>query len=369
MKTKAAILWAPKENWSVEEIELDPPKGQEVLVRLTASGMCHSDEHLVTGDLPVALPLVGGHEGAGVIEAVGPAVTSVVPGDHVVLSFLPACGHCRPCSSGHQNLCDLGASLMTGRQVDGTARHHARGQDLGLMCMVGTFAHHTVCHEASVVKVEDDVPLDKACLIGCGVTTGWGASVYSAKVAPGDAVVVVGVGGVGTAAVQGAVLAGARFVVAVDPSEFKRESAMRFGATHAAASIQEAMGLVGDITWGRMAEKVILTAGVVHGDMIAPLMALVAKGGRAVVTGVTPVLEMDVTMNLADLTLSQKELVGSLFGAANPREDIPRLLDLYRAGKLQLDEMVTRTYPLDDVNQGYEDLRDNKNIRGVLLYD
>jgi S-(hydroxymethyl)glutathione dehydrogenase/alcohol dehydrogenase len=258
---------------------------------------------------------------------------------------------------------------MTGLQVDGTARHHARGQDLGLMCLVGTFAYHTVCHEASVVKVEDDVPLDKACLISCGVTTGWGSAVHSAKVAPGDAVVVVGVGGVGTAAVQGAVLAGARFVVAVDPSEFKRESAIRFGATHAASSIEEALGLVRDITWGHMADKVVLAPSVVHGDMIAPLMALVAKGGRAVVTGVTPVLEMDVLMNLADLTLSQKELVGSLFGGANPREDIPRLLDLYRAGKLQLDEMVTQTYSLDDVNQGYQDLRENKNIRGVLLYD
>lgn len=369
MKTEAAILWNQKEDWSVEEIELDPPKDQEVLVRLAASGMCHSDEHLVTGDLPADLPMVGGHEGAGVVEATGPSVTSVAPGDHVVLSFIPACGRCRPCSRGQQNLCDMGAYLLAGRQVDGSARHHARGQDIGLMCMVGTFARHTVCHEASVIKIEADVPLDKACLIGCGVTTGWGAAVHSAGVVPGDVVVVAGVGGVGTAALQGAVSAGARYVVAVDPSAFKRDSAKHFGATHVAASLEEALPLVQEISWGAMADEVILTAGVVHGAMIASVMALVGKGGRAVVTGVTPVLEMDVTMNLADLTLSQKELRGSLFGAANPRDEIPKLLDLYRAGKLHLDEMITRTYPLSEVNQGYQDLRDDKNIRGVLVLE
>ena len=241
MKTKAAILWERNTPWSVEEIELDPPKSHEVLVKLAASGMCHSDEHLVTGDLAGASaepPLIGGHEGAGVVLEVGPGVTYVEPGDHVVFGFLPACGRCPSCASGRSNLCDLGAITATGLQfTDGTSRHHARGQDLKLgIGSLGTFAHHTVVNELSCVKIEKDWPLDKACLLGCGVVTGWGSAVYAAQVQPGDYVAVVGVGGIGINAVQGAKMAGARVVAAIDPVEFKREKAMEFGATHTHAS-------------------------------------------------------------------------------------------------------------------------------------
>src|SRR3954471_1012404 len=233
MKTKVAVLWEVGKDWSVEEIELDPPGPGEVLVKLAASGMCHSDEHLLTGDLPFDLPIIGGHEGAGVVQEVGEGVSWLQPGDHVVFGFIPSCGKCAKCSTGHQNLCDLGATLLGGRQVtDFTSRHHAKGQDLGIMCCIGTFGEHTVASEASCIKIDDDIPLDKAALVGCGVTTGWGSAVYAADVQPGETVVVIGCGGVGMNAVQGAAMAGARHVVVVDPVAFKREQAEQFGATH-----------------------------------------------------------------------------------------------------------------------------------------
>ena len=370
MKTKAAVLWEVNAPWSVEEIELDPPGPGEVLVKLAASGMCHSDEHLVTGDLPFALPIIGGHEGAGVVQEVGAGVSWLQPGDHVVFGFIPACGRCPSCSTGHQNLCDLGAALGLGRQIaDGTSRHHAKGEDLGTMCLLGTFAHHTVVNEASCIKIEDDVPLDRACLLGCGVVTGWGSSVYAAEVHPGDTVAIVGVGGIGANAIQGARLAGAKRIIAIDPIEFKREKAMDFGATHTASSMTEALPLITELTWGTMANKVVMTMGVGSGEVLGEALALTAKRGRVVVTNIHPAMEMSASMSLLDLTLMEKQVVGSLFGSGNPRADIPKLLGLYREGQLDLDGLVTNTYALDDVNEGYDAMRAGTNIRGVLIYD
>ena len=369
MKTKAAILWELNTPWSVEEIELDAPKAGEVLVKIAASGMCHSDEHVVTGDLPFAMPIIGGHEGAGVVEAVGPGVSWLAPGDHVVCGFIPSCGRCPSCSTGHSNLCDMGALLGTGKQIaDGTSRHHAKGQDISTMCLLGTFAHHTVVNEASCIKIEKDIPLEKACLLGCGVVTGWGSSVYAAEVSPGDTVVVVGIGGIGANAVQGAKLAGAKHVIAIDPIEFKREKAMQFGATHTAASMAEALPLVQQISWGTMANKVIMTMGVGSGAVIGEALALTAKRGRVVVTNIHPAMEYSASMSLLDLTLMEKQVVGSLFGSGNPRADIPKLISLYREGQLDLDSLISKTYPLEGVNDGYDDMRAGKNIRGVLVY-
>jgi NDMA-dependent alcohol dehydrogenase len=332
--------------------------------------MCHSDEHLLTGDLPFALPIVGGHEGAGIVEEVGEGVTWLQPGDHVVFGFIPSCGRCPSCSTGHQNLCDLGALLGLGMQItDGTARHHAQGKDIGLMCLLGTFSHHTVVNEASCIKIEDDIPLDRACLMGCGVVTGWGSAVYAADVQPGETVVVAGVGGIGANAIQGAKLAGAKRIIAIDPLENKREKAMDFGATHTAESFDAALPLVTDLTWGTMANKVILTLGVGDGELLASALALASKGGRVVVTNIHPATEMTANVSLLDLTLMEKQVVGSLFGSGNPRYDIPRLLGLYREGQLDLDGLVTRTYTLDEVNVGYQDMRDGKNIRGVMVYE
>lgn len=360
-------MWEYGKDWSVEEIELDPPKEQEVLVKLVGSGLCHSDEHVLTGDLPFPLPMVGGHEGAGIVEEVGSHVTWLKPGDKVIFGFIPACGRCPSCASGHENLCDYGAQMGIGTQVfDSTSRHHAQGQDLTLMCLLGTFAERTVVNEASCIKIEDDIPLDKACLLGCGVVTGWGSSVYAAEVKAGEDVAVIGVGGIGINAVQGAKLAGARYIFAIDPVELKREKALQFGATHAFASIEEAAAEIGDLTWGRNANKVIMTMGLGKGAMIAQALAITAKRGRVVVTNLHNAMESEVSLSALDLTLMEKQLVGSLFGSANPRVDIPRLLGLYRSGQLKLDELVTNTYSLDEVNQGYADMRSGRNLRGVI---
>ena len=316
----------------VEPIELDPPKAGEVLVKLAASGMCHSDEHLVTGDLGGVYPIIGGHEGAGVVEEVGPGVTGLAPGDHVVFGFIPACGQCPPCARGHSNLCDVGATLMMGVQLDGTARHHARGQDIATMVCLGTFSPYTVVNQASCVKILDDIPLDKACLVGCGVTTGWGSSVYAADVRPGESVAVIGVGGIGASAIQGARLAGAERIFAIDPVELKRTLAPTFGATHTAASVGEAFALIQEETWGRMCDKVICCMGLGDGSMMESILALTAKRGRVVVTNIHPSAETTATVSLLGLTLLEKQIVGSLFGSANIRSDIPKLLELYRAG-------------------------------------
>jgi NDMA-dependent alcohol dehydrogenase len=369
MKTRAAILWEVGKDWSVEEIELDPPRHGEVQVRMVGSGLCHSDEHLVTGDLPFELPIIGGHEGAGVVEEVGPGVDWLAPGDQVIFGFIPACGRCPSCASGHENLCDLGEFLAGGRQIsDHTARHHSGNADLGLMCLLGTFSERTVVNEASCIKVGSDVPLDKACLLGCGVVTGWGSAVYAAGVQPGEDVAVVGIGGIGINAVQGAKLAGARQIFAIDPLPFKQEKAVEFGATHTAASLEEAVTVIGEATAGRMANKVIMTMGLGQGEAIGAALAVTAKRGRVVVTNIHAAAETQVTMSALDLTLMEKQVVGSLFGSANPRVDIPRLLDLYGRGQLKLDELVSRTYSLSEVNHGYEDMREGRNLRGVLHF-
>jgi NDMA-dependent alcohol dehydrogenase len=370
LQTHAAVLWEPGTKWEVGAIELDPPADGEVLVRLVATGLCHSDEHFMTGDVPFFGPMIGGHEGAGVIEEVGPGVTTLAPGDHVVTSFLPPCGQCPSCVGGLQNLCDMGMYIADGWQVaDKTARHHARGQDLRIFCMLGTFAEHTVGHERSFIKIDDDLPLDRACLVACGVSTGWGSAVHRAQVQPGEDVAIIGAGGVGCAAIQGARLAGARRIFAIDPVEFKRQQAQLFGATHVAVSIDDAFPLIQDLTRGRMCNRVVCTMSVGRGEWMASIMALAAKRGRVVVTNVHPWTETQVTMSMLDLLTMEKELVGSIFGSSNPGVDVSRLLDLYRDGLLDLDGMVTRTYPLDKINEGFQDMRDGRNIRGVVVFD
>jgi NDMA-dependent alcohol dehydrogenase len=368
MRTEAAILWEFGGDWSVEEIELDAPRSGEVLLEVVASGMCHSDEHLRTGDLPFLPPIIGGHEGAGVVVEVGPEVSWLQPGDHVITSFIPACGRCPSCASGHSNLCDLGAHLgARGQIADGTSRHHARGEDLATMCLLGTFAAHTVVNEASCIKVDPSVPLEQACLLGCGVVTGWGSAVNAAGTGPADTIVVVGIGGIGASALLGARAAGAKQIVAVDPVGSKRERALAFGATHTAPSLGEARNLIKEITWGRMANQLVMCMGVGDGQLLLDALSCVGKRGEVVVTNIHPASEISVSMSLLDLTLQEKVVRGSLFGSGNPRADVPKLLELHAAGELPLDQLVTQTYPLERINDGYEDMRDGTNIRGVLL--
>ncbi len=381
MKTHAAVLWGREQEWKIEEIDLDPPRAHEVLVQWGAAGLCHSDEHLQRREMgseagtdqptrPGLFPMVGGHEGGGVVVEVGPDVNSLRPGDHVAASFFPICGRCKMCITGHSNLCDLGAATFAPGQIsDGTVRYHLDGKSLNVMSKLGTFAQHGVSHEASLVAVDPDLPLAVVALVSCGVATGWGSAVYRAEVRPGDTVVVVGVGGVGINAVQGARMVGARTIVAVDPVEFKQKAALDFGATHSAASMEEALPMVTELTRGQMADAVIMVPGVMYGDLMAGALALTGKGGTCVVTGVAPQVQTEASVNLFDLAMMQKEIKGVIFGAANPRFDIPNLLALYTSGQLKLDELITRTYPLEQINQGYRDMLDGVNIRGVVTFE
>lgn len=365
-KAKAAILYEVGGPWKIEEITVNDPIAGEVQVALTSSGLCHSDEHLLTGDMPSAIPIIGGHEGAGVVTKIGPGVTDLVVGDHVVFSFMPSCGKCHWCSIGKTNLCDAGATIVTG---DGTFNaFDSHGVGLAKMCGVGTFANHLNAKVESCVRIEKDIPLKQAALVGCGVTTGWGSSVYAGEVKVGDNVVVIGCGGIGANAIQGARAAGAKNIVAVDPVAFKREKAMEFGATHTASSMDEAFGILQTLSRGVMADKAIYTVGVADGNDMAQVMSLISKGGRMVITAVAPMFNTEVKMNLFELTIYQKEVRGALFGGGSPRADIPRLLGLYQAGQLKLDELITRTYTLEEINEGYQDMRDGKNIRGMIVY-
>ncbi|MEN9821789.1 MAG: hypothetical protein RLZ04_215 [Actinomycetota bacterium] len=382
MKCRAAVLRGVDQQWQIEELTVDPPKVGEVIVKWSVAGLCHSDEHFVTGDMvpdaalleamgqPPFFPVIAGHEGAGVVVEVGPGVTSVAVGDHVSASFVPSCGRCRYCSTGRQNLCDAGAGAMQhGMITDGTNRHWLNGEPVRLMAKLGTFAEYTCVAEASVIKVDADLPLAAVALVSCGVATGWGSATKRADVRPGDTVVVVGIGGIGMNAVQGAVAAGAKRVIAVDPVEFKREKAMEFGATHTFASMDEAFPAVTEMTYGQMADKVIMTPGVMYGDMMRLGTGLAGKGGTIVVTAVAPITQTESSVNLFELAMWNKEIKGTIFGSLNPRSDIPALLGLYREGQLKLDELITRTYTLDQINEGYDDMRTGKNIRGVIVYD
>lgn len=370
MKTKGAILWGLNEKWSVEEIEIGEPVAGEVQIRMEAAGMCHSDHHIVTGATPMpSFPVMGGHEGSGVITKLGPEVKGLEVGDHVVLSFIPACGTCPACSAGHQNLCDLGMGLLSGQAIsDGTYRIQARGENVIPMCLLGTFSPYMVVNQSSVVKIDKDIPFEVAALVGCGVPTGWGSATHIADVKPGEDVVIMGVGGVGISALQGAVASGARYIFAIDPVPWKREQALKFGATHAFESAAAAIQPIIDATYGRMAQKTIITVGEMKGEYVEEAMILTAKAGRCVVTAMGHLTDMDVKLNLFLMSMLQKDLQGNIFGGGNARQDVPNLLAMYEAGKLNLDDMVTRTYTLEGVNDGYQDMLDGKNIRGVIRY-
>ncbi|BCP38590.1 putative zinc-type alcohol dehydrogenase AdhD [Mycobacterium intracellulare M.i.198] len=382
MRTRGAILHGVRKPWSVEEFELDPPRAGEVLVRNVAAGLCHTDDHILQGDLsapndvmremgmPEMFPLIGGHEGSAVVLEVGDGVTDLEPGDHVVMSFVATCGKCRWCASGAQYLCDSGSmTLVPGMPTDGTFRHHTlSGQGLGHLSKIGAFAEHTVVAETSLVKIDPDIPLTAAALVSCAIPTGFGSMANRANVRGGDTAVVIGCGGIGTSAIQAAHINGARHVIGVDPNEFKRQSAVKFGATHAAASVEEAIELVRDLTRGVMADAVVVAPSLVRQQMPAAALAMTRKGGTCVITGMSPQTLTSIDINMQDFTLMNKALCGSILGSMNPRSDVPMLLDLYRSGQLKLEEMITTTYSLDQINEGYKDLRNDRNIRGVITF-
>lgn len=368
MQVEAAVLFGTNQPYKIVDIELDKPKAREVLVELTASGLCHSDDHLLTGDMPVPLPLVAGHEGAGVVVEIGPEVTRVKEGDHVILHATPNCGQCRWCVTGRANLCDRSAFALTGYAPDGTYRRHLEGIDIGAFCQLGTFSPYTTVSETQVVPIDSDVPLNVAALIGCGVTTGFCAATKVARVRDGDVVVVIGAGGVGTSAIQGARIAGAATIVAVEPVDFRREQAMHFGATHTAPDIATAEDLVRDLTLGVMADIVIITVGVMHGDLLAPALQLASKGGTCVLTSVAPASETQANISLQEFVSYNKRLLGHVYGEANPIDDFRRMVNLYKSGALLLDEMITREYTLAEINDGYAAMHDGSNLRGAIRY-
>lgn len=254
MKTRAAVLWEQPGVWDVTEVDLDGPRSREVLVEMVATGLCHSDDHYVKNDIPAGhLPLCGGHEGGGVVREVGPDVTELAVGDHVLTSFLPACGRCRWCAVGKQELCENGVSILLGEQLDGTFRMHAIGAEVATMVGLGTFAEWQVYHELSCVKIDPTVPLETVCLVSCAVPTGWG-SANVVDISVGDVVVVMGCGGIGINAVQGAAHKGAH-VVAVDPQPMKREMALKLGASEAYPHITDATDYVRSIKTARVPRR------------------------------------------------------------------------------------------------------------------
>jgi alcohol dehydrogenase (nicotinoprotein) len=369
MTTRAAVLHQPGTDWEITELDLDPPKEFEVLIRYKAAGLCHSDEHIRReGGSHIRFPLVGGHEGAGIVEAVGAGVTRVAPGDHVVTSYIPACGKCRYCSTGHQNLCDRGLYAGVGCLQDETFRFHRSGEDYGGFCALGTFSDHTVVSEYSCVRIDDDVPFEVACLVGCGVTTGWCSAVRAGETKAGEAVVIFGVGGVGINAVQGARYAGATTVVAIDPNPFKLEMASRLGATHTATTVDEAQDILFARTHGQMADLAVITVGVLEPQTTVDAVGLIGKAGRVVVTSVSRADEKSISLTGSPMVGWHKRIQGSLAGGSNPIFEMPNLIGLYKSGHLKLDEIITQRYSLEQVNDGYRDLLAGKNIRGVVIH-
>ncbi|MCI0844095.1 MAG: Zn-dependent alcohol dehydrogenase [Chloroflexi bacterium] len=361
---KAAVLYESFKPLVVEELELDAPHEHEVLVKLTASGVCHSDLHYMKGDREHPLPVVLGHEGAGIVEEIGPGVTYAQPGDHVVLSFVPTCGHCSYCVKGRQNLCEARYQLK-GKMLDGTTRLHNSAGDVHHFNGLSTFGEYAVVPEDSLVKIREDAPLDRVALIGCGVPTGVGAVINTAKVKPGSSVVVIGVGGVGLNVVQGAVLAGAESIIAVDIYGDKLEHALQFGATHLVnAATEDLIEKVRDITRGEMADYAFEVIGSV--DAINQALATTKRGGTTVIVGVAP-KGAELTID-PDFLHLDRVLMGCTYGSVYPRADMPMLIDLYMARRLKLDELITATFKLDQINTAFEALDQGEVARSIIRY-
>ena len=361
---KAAVLYEKFQPLVIEDLDLEGPKEHEVLVKLTASGVCHSDLHYMKGDREHPMPVVLGHEGAGIVEEIGSGVTYAQPGDHVVLSFVPTCGRCSYCVKGKQNLCEARYQLR-GNMLDGTTRLRNGSQKVHHFNGLSTFGEYAVVPEDSLVKIREDAPLDRMALIGCGVATGVGAVINTAKVKPGSSVVIIGAGGVGLNVIQGAVLAGAEAIIAVDIYGNKLENALQFGATHMVdASGEDVLERVKDITRGEMADYAFEVIGST--DAINQALATTKRGGTTVVVGVTPTgAELKIDPDFLHL---DRILMGCTYGSCYPRADMPMLIDLYMARRLKLDELVSATLKLDDINSAFEALDQGEVARTIIRY-
>ena len=361
---KAAILVEVNEPLRIEEVELDPPKAHEVRVRIAAAGVCRSDLHFIRGEAIIAKPAVLGHEGSAIVEEVGEGVTRVAPGDHVILSFVPFCGRCKSCLTGHANLCDT--HLATGPSMfDGTRRLHWNGKDLAHMGKVACFAEQAVVPETGCMKIDPEFPMPQAALIGCSVTTGVGSVLFSANVEPGSTVAVIGCGGVGLNVLQGARLAGASRVIAVDINDAALEFATRFGATDTLnPNDGDALKAIRDMTGGG-----VDYAFEAFGSSETASLAFDAarKGGTAVIVGLAPVGDF-ASIDPVALVRYEKTLKGAYYGSSRPALDFYRMVDFYKSGKIDVDGLITRSYSLDQINEAYEELDRGVVGRGVITF-
>ena len=362
---KAAVLYETGVPMVIEDVELDEPKAGEVLVKIGAAGICRSDRHFMHGDAPIALPVVLGHEGAGTVERVGPGVTSVRPGQQVILSFVPACGRCKSCIEGRSQLCDNHAA--TGANMyDGTCRLHKGDQYIHHMGKVACFAEYSVVPEAGCVPIDTPVPMDKAALIGCCVPTGVGAAVTSAKVQPGSTVAVVGCGGVGLNVIMGAALMNASKIIAVDIRESQLEFAMKFGATHTVnAADQDPVAQVKELTGGKGADYTFEVFG--SADTVKTAYDMAGKSSTVTVVGIAPI-GTEAPLNAVDMVRMEKTVRGTYYGSTHASVEMPKLVDMYLAGKLNLDDLVVRSYSLDQINDAYDDMDKGEVGRSVIVF-
>ncbi len=370
MKIQAAVAYAPKQPLVIEELDLEGPKAGEVLVKLTASGVCHTDQYTLSGADPEGLfPVVLGHEGAGVVLEVGPGVTSVAPGDHVIPLYTPECRQCKFCLSGKTNLCQaIRLTQGKGLMPDGTSRLSKNGQMIHHFMGTSTFATHTVLPEISVAKIRKDAPLDKVCLLGCGVTTGVGAVINTAKVEPGANVVVFGLGGVGLSVIQGARMVGANKIIGVDLNPAKKAWGERMGMTHFVNPSE----IDGDL----VAHLVELTGGgadysfecVGNTTLMRQALECCHKGwGESVVIGVAGSGQEIATRPFQLVT--GRVWKGSAFGGVKGRTEVPRFVDWYMGDKLEVDAFVTHTMPLEDINTAFDLMHEGTSIRSVILFE
>ncbi len=361
--SKAAVMYSFNEPLTIENVTLKAPREDEIVVKIGASGVCHSDLSVVQMKLPFPPPVVLGHEGAGVVEEVGKRVTNLKPGDHVVLSWVENCGHCHFCIAGTVHLCDANIqSFMTG----GETVFEKDGVPISRMAGVGSFSERTIVRATSAVKIPDDVPMEAACLVGCGVMTGVGAVVNTAQVRPGQTVAVFGCGGVGLNVIQGAALSGAGRIIAVDMVPQKLTWAKEFGATDVVnAKDGDPVDAIRELTGGIGVDYAFEVIGVP--SVIQQAFMAVKRGGKAVVVGVAA-MGVNVEIPAAALALEERSVIGSLYGSANMKRDMPRLIELYRQKRLKLDQLVSRRIKLEAVNDAFTAMEKGEVARSVIVF-
>jgi Zn-dependent alcohol dehydrogenase len=352
---RAAILYEAGQPLRIEDVEVDPPRAGEVAVRMAASGVCHSDLHVVDGIHGAPLPAILGHEGAGVVEAVGPGITGMAPGDHVILSWLPYCGRCRFCVAGRPNVCEHLGWSDAGLMLDGSVRFHRDGTDIHHFT-TSSFGELTVVPAQTAIPIDPGLPLAEMALMGCAVMTAFGAVLNTAKVRPGDSVAVVGCGGVGLNMVQAAAVAGAGEIVAVDPSPAKHDLAREMGATRACTPEEAAAEVRVDHSFEAVGPLATIELAI----------SLVARGGRAILVGMAPP-DARPAFDALSLTMDEKAILGCWYGSCRPQADFPMLISLYRAGRLRLGSLIERC-ALDDVNAAFDRMRRGEAVRSVIVY-